>query len=119
LLVEDEPAVLEMGTRMLQTLGYAVLPAHSSEEALKLAAEHAGTIRLLLTDVVMPGINGRELAGILKKRMPHIKQLFMSGFAANVLEAHDGDPALVGLLLTKPFSMDQLSAKIREVMMDR
>ncbi|MCF7817989.1 MAG: CHASE domain-containing protein [Kiritimatiellales bacterium] len=118
LLVEDEPAVLEMGTRMLQTLGYTVLPAHSAEEALKLAAEHVGTIQLLLTDVVMPGMNGRELANILRKRMPHIKQLFMSGFAASVLEAHDGDPSLVGLLLTKPFSIDQLSAKIQEVMMD-
>ena len=116
LLVEDEPSVLNMGTRMLQTLGYAVLPAASPDEALRLAEEHGGTIQLLLTDVMMPGMNGRELADILKTRLPHIKQIFMSGYTANVLEAHDGDPALAGLLLSKPFSIAQLAAKIKDVL---
>ncbi len=82
LLVEDEPAILEMGKIMLERLGYRVLTAGTPGEAMRLAEEHAGEIHLLLTDVVMPEMNGRELAEQLQSRYPNLKCLFMSGYTA-------------------------------------
>lgn len=116
LLVEDDPAILQLSTRMLQRFGYTVLAAESPEKALHIADENLDSIQLLLTDVVMPGMNGRELARKLKERMPNLKLLFLSGYTANVLGGPDGDSPLAGPLLLKPFTTAQLAKKVREVM---
>ncbi len=115
LLVEDEVAILEMTRRCLERLGYTVLAASTPNEALGLARKHEDKIALLLTDVIMPEMNGRDLSQSLEALQPSIKTLFMSGYTADVI-------ALQGVLeegvcfLQKPFSMADLSVKIREVL---
>ncbi len=89
LLVEDEPAILAMSRTMLQRIGYHVLAAATPAEALRLAEAHSGDIDLLMTDVVMPDMNGRDLANALRALYPGLKCLFMSGYTANVI-AHRG-----------------------------
>ena len=115
LFVEDEPAILKMGNAMLTKLGYRVLAAGSPAEAIALAERHTGTIHLLITDVVMPQMNGRELAGQLVSRYPEMKWLFVSGYTANVIAHHgvldEGVP-----FLHKPFSVGTLAAKVRELL---
>jgi CheY-like chemotaxis protein len=115
LLVEDDPAILKMTTRMLERLGYTVLAARTPGEAIRRAREHAGRIDLLMTDVVMPEMNGRDLATNILSRYPDIRRLFMSGYTANVI-AHQGvlDPGVH--FLQKPFSMQALGAKIRDAL---
>ena len=115
LLVEDEPAILEMATTMLEGQGYTVRVAATPVEALRLAREHKGAIDLLITDVVMPGMNGRDLAKTLMSLYPGIKLLFMSGYTANVI-AHQGVLDEGVYFIQKPFSIDDLSAKIREAL---
>jgi PAS domain S-box-containing protein len=118
LLVEDEPMVLEMTAVMLKRQGYTVLPAFSPGEAIRLAREHAGEIHLLMTDVVMPEMNGRDLARNLLSLYPGLKRLFMSGYTADVIALHgvleEGVP-----FIQKPFTMQGLAAKLRSVLMDR
>jgi PAS domain S-box-containing protein len=115
LLVEDEQAILKMTTLMLEYLGYAVLVARTPDEAIKLAADYTGRIDLLITDVVMPGMNGRELAGRLDQRFPGLKTLFMSGYTANVIA--DRGVLKEGVnFIQKPFSQKSLSKKIREIL---
>ena len=115
LLVEDEPMILSITTTMLREFGYTVLPAATPGEAIDLARQHAGDIHLLMTDVVMPEMNGRDLAKSLLAIFPELKRLFMSGYTANVI-AHHGvlDPGVH--FLQKPFTMSDLSRKIREVL---
>ena len=115
LLVEDEPAILEMTTRMLERLGYTVLVAGSPGEAVRLAQEHTGRIDLLLTDVVMPEMNGRDLAKNLLSIYPDIRRLFMSGYTANVI-AHHGVLDQGVHFINKPFSMKVLGEKLREAL---
>ena len=115
LLVEDEPMLLHMTRMMLEHAGYHVLPAALPADALRLADQHTGVIHLLMTDVVMPAMNGRELASALQDRHPHLKRLFMSGYTANVI-AHHGilDPGVH--FIQKPFSASALAAKVRETL---
>jgi signal transduction histidine kinase/ActR/RegA family two-component response regulator len=115
LLVEDERMILEMATVMLERHGYTVLQAVTPGEALRLAGEHADEINLLLTDVVMPEMNGHDLFQRLSALKPGLKCLFMSGYTANVI-AHHGvlDPGVQ--FLQKPFSMQGLAAKVREAL---
>ena len=115
LLVEDDAAILNMSGRMLRGLGYTVLAAATPEAALRMAEEHAGEIHLLMTDVVMPGMNGRELAEQLKARRPNLKSLFMSGFTADVISIHGVLDEGVQFI-QKPFSMEDLAAKLREAL---
>jgi PAS domain S-box-containing protein len=117
LFVEDEPAILELGKVMLEGLGYRVLIAATPGEAVELAEEHAGEIRLLLTDVIMPEMNGRDLSTRLEALHPGLKSLFMSGYTANVI-AHHGvlDEGLN--FIQKPFSIRELAAKVREALED-
>lgn len=115
LLVEDESAILEMTTRMLERLGYTVVATTTPGEAIRLAHEYRGRIDLLLTDVVMPEMNGRQLAGNLLSRYPDIKRLFMSGYTANVI-AHHGVLDDGMHFIQKPFSMKDLGSKLREVL---
>jgi PAS domain S-box-containing protein len=115
LLVEDEPMILEMTVVMLQRLGYTILPAATPGEALQLARRHANAIDLLMTDVVMPEMNGRDLAKSLQSLYPELKCLFMSGYTANVI-AHHGVLDEGVNFLQKPFSQKDLAAKIRQTL---
>ena len=118
LIVEDELPVLNLSKTMLTKLGYSVLTANSPEDAIQLAETHAGNIDMLLTDVVMPEMNGRELAGKLHDLYPNMKILFMSGYTANVI-AHRGTLDEGVQLLNKPFSTREIAAKIHEVLKHR
>lgn len=115
LLVEDESALLEMTRKLLQMEGYTVLAASTPEEAVRLAEEHPGVIHLLLTDVVMPGMNGRELTERIQRLRPATKSLFMSGYTADVI-AHHGVLDEGVQFIQKPFSKQDLAAKIRAVL---
>jgi PAS domain S-box-containing protein len=115
LLVEDDPAILELTTQMLEMQGYTVLAASTPGEAMRLAREHSGETHLLMTDVVMPEMNGRDLAKNLLSLYPHLKRLFMSGYTANVI-AHHGVLDEGVHFIQKPFSMQGLAAKVREVL---
>ncbi len=115
LLVEDEPAILKMAERMLERFGYSVLAAGTPAQAMTLAGDHKGRIHLLMTDVVMPGMNGRELSEKLQDMYPEIKCLFMSGYTANVVAHHgvlDKDIAFI----QKPFSARELARMVRGVL---
>ncbi len=115
LLVEDEPALLGLVQRMLEGLGYRVLTALCGEEALEVAAEHRSEIRLLVTDVVMPGMNGRELCERLLATIPGLVCLFVSGHPADVLAGRG--LAREGVrLLTKPFTSHDLAVQVREAL---
>jgi CheY-like chemotaxis protein len=114
LLVEDEALVRDLTAEILRENGYTVLAA-APEEALSLAAEHAGFIDLLLTDVVMPGISGRVLADRLVGLRPRLKVLYMSGYTDDTIGRH-GVLDDQTQLLTKPFLPDDLLRKVREVL---
>ncbi len=118
LLVEDEPMILEMAATMIQLQGYKVLCAATPGQAIRLACEHTGHIDMLMTDVVMPEMNGRDLARNLLSIYPRIKRLFMSGYTANVI-AHHGVLDEGVHFIQKPFTMEGLAAKIREVLDER
>ena len=115
LLVEDQPELLNITRRMLQRQGYTVLAASGPAEAIRLAKAQAGQIHLLMTDVVMPEMNGRDLAVNLLSVFPNLKILFMSGYTANVI-AHQGVLDEGVHFLQKPFSRRELAAKIREAL---
>jgi PAS domain S-box-containing protein len=115
LLVEDEPAILKLTTRMLEKFGYYVLPASTPGEAMRLAREHQGEIHLLVTDVVMPEMNGRDLAKNVLSLYPEIKRLFMSGYTAEVI-AHQGILEDGVAFIQKPFSMDEMLSKVGQVL---
>ncbi|MDD2580915.1 MAG: ATP-binding protein [Desulfuromonadaceae bacterium] len=115
LLVEDEAAILNMATLMLENLGYTVLAASSPAEALRLAEEHSGRFHLLMTDVIMPEMNGRDLAKNLLANQPGMKCLYMSGYTANVIVHHGVlDEGLH--FIQKPFSLPDLATKVREIL---
>jgi CheY-like chemotaxis protein len=115
LIVEDEPALLNMSRRMLEKQGYQVLSAATPGEALSLAGEYRGNIDLLMTVVVMPEMNGRELAKNILILYPEIKCLFNSGYTADIIALHGVLDEGVHFL-QKPFSTNILAAKVREVL---
>jgi signal transduction histidine kinase/response regulator RpfG family c-di-GMP phosphodiesterase len=115
LLVEDEPAILNITKIILTKQGYNVLDANSPNEALRLASEQTSEIHLLITDVVMPVMNGRDLAKKLQSLYPELKTLFMSGYTANVI-AHHGVLDDGVYFIQKPFSLPNLAAKVRGVL---
>ncbi len=115
LLVEDETGVRELAREYLRSAGYTVLEAEDGHTALELAAMHAGTIHLLMTDVVMPGISGRELAERAKHIRPDMKVLYMSGYTDQAV-VHHGILETDAVLLQKPFTLSTLSAKLREIL---
>ena len=115
LLVEDESAIRKMAQTMLEGLGYQVLVADTPGEAMRIAGEHPIGIHLLITDVVMPGMNGRDLADQLLALYPDIKTLFMSGYTANMI-AHRGVLDEGVQFIQKPFSKKDLSLKIRQIL---
>ncbi len=115
LLVEDERAILGMTSAMLERLGYTVLGASTPNEAIRISQNAGVTIHLLMTDVVMPQMNGRELAGRILQQYPNLKCLFMSGYTANVI-AHHGVLEQGVNFINKPFSKQDLAEKLRQVM---
>ena len=115
LLVEDEPSILKLTERILARQGYTVLAARTPGEARHLAAVHASAIHLLMTDVVMPEMNGRDLAKDLQSRHPRLKVLFMSGYTADII-VHQGVVDEGVNFIQKPFAIDDLAAKVREVL---
>ena len=115
LLVEDETTILKMTRMMLERLGYTVLTAVTPGEAMDVAREHSEEINLLMTDVVMPEMNGRDLAGKLLSLYPNLKWLFMSGYTANVI-AHHGVLEEGVNFIQKPFSKQELSRHVRKAL---
>ncbi|MFO8091003.1 MAG: PAS domain S-box protein [Desulfatiglandaceae bacterium] len=115
LIVEDEASVLKLAQRILERSDYTVLTAATPGEAMSLAEEHGGEIQLVITDVVMPEMNGRDLAEQLKAYYPALKVLFMSGYTANVI-AHRGILDEGVHFIQKPFSNRELGQKVREAL---
>ncbi|HZC81182.1 MAG TPA: ATP-binding protein, partial [Nitrospiraceae bacterium] len=115
LLVEDEPGVRKLAKTILHTHGYTVLEAAQGKEAFRLSGQHTGTIHLMITDVVMPGMSGRELAERLKSARPSMKVLFMSGYTDKAM-VHHGELDPCTAFLQKPFTPQALARKVREVL---
>jgi CheY-like chemotaxis protein len=114
LVVDDDPEILALARDILGAEGYSVLEGADGEDALRVAKGHAGPIHLLLTDVVMPGMNGPELADRLRATRPEIKVLFMSAFTSELVAAYGvfpGDP-----LIGKPFTVMGLAQKVRRTL---
>jgi PAS domain S-box-containing protein len=115
LLVEDEPMVLELGTHMLESLGYTVLPVASPVEAMRIAHQRGREIDLLLTDVVMPDMNGPELARELLAAHPHLRCLFVSGYFADATAMQAALAEGIDIL-QKPFSPTDLADRVRRTL---
>ena len=115
LLVEDDSAILELATLMLQELGYTVLSTESPAEAIQLIETHPGRINLLITDVVMPEMNGRDLAAHLRTLRPNLHCLFMSGYTADIIAKHGIVDEGVHFI-RKPFTIHQLGTAVRRLL---
>jgi CheY-like chemotaxis protein len=115
LLVEDEPIVRRAALAILRRGGYSILEAANGSDALAMVETHAGAIDLLLTDVIMPGMSGRDLALHLNALRPSTRVLYMSGYTANVI----GQEGVIGAdvaFIQKPFTPDALLRKVNEVL---
>ncbi|MDO9263712.1 MAG: PAS domain S-box protein [Desulfosalsimonadaceae bacterium] len=115
LVVDDEFAVLLLAKKILESAGYHALTADTPAEAMRLAEGYAGEIHLLITDVIMPEMNGRVLAEHLKSRYPNLKCLYMSGYTGNIISRH----GVIGEgihFIQKPFSIKELTLKVRETL---
>ncbi len=117
LVVEDDSTLLKLTGRMLEKLGYAVLAADNHGAATALVQQYSEKIHLLIADVIMPEMNGRDLAEKLLTVHPEMKVLFMSGYTANVI-AHHGVLEAGVHFIQKPFSMEELGARVRKVLGD-
>jgi len=115
LLVEDEQAILNIASVILSKQGYTVLQANSPAEAIRLAKENSGKINLLITDVIMPGMNGKDLANTIESIYPHVRCLFMSGYTADAISQHGVLEEGVSFI-QKPFSLSELAVKVRQVL---
>lgn len=118
LLVEDEDAVRSFAARALRNKGYTVIEAASGEQALALPAEQLDRVELLISDVVMPNLDGPSLAAELRRRRPALKVLFISGYAEDSLRSNLAKSSPHVNFLPKPFSLSQLAGKVKEVMGD-
>jgi PAS domain S-box-containing protein len=115
LLVEDENNLRRLARQYLENQGYKILEAEDGAAALQIVDGHKGVIDLLLTDVIMPGMNGRELAVHITKLLPEVRVLYMSGYTENAV-GHDGTLDVGINLLQKPFSLPALKDRVREVL---
>jgi len=114
LVVDDEEAVRHLASRMLTFTGYQTLEASHSREAIATLEQHAGAIHLVLTDIKMPGMNGRELGRHVEQRWPGKPILYMSGFASEVFHGGLLEPGAP--FLSKPFTQDDLAHKVRALL---
>jgi two-component system, cell cycle sensor histidine kinase and response regulator CckA len=115
LLVEDEASIIKLASKILKDLGYIVLSANSPSEAVSLAKKGDKKIDLLITDVIMPEMNGRDLANVLLAIYPDLKCLFMSGYTSTVI-ASQGVLEEGVHFLQKPFSARDIAAKVRKAL---
>ena len=115
LFVEDDESIRALGMRTLRKQGFTVLGARHAAEALQLAVHHQGRIDLLLTDIVMPGLSGRELAERLTKARPDLKVLYTSGYTDDVVAVHDIGTSGPGFM-PKPYSPDSLARRVRAIL---
>lgn len=115
LLVEDEPMILEIAETLLKRMGFSVITADNPKDALNLAHANSGLVDILMTDIIMPEMNGRDLAKNIHFFYPHIKVLFMSGYTADIID-HYGLSQENVHFIEKPFSMNSLSAILQEVL---
>jgi two-component system, cell cycle sensor histidine kinase and response regulator CckA len=115
LVVEDEPRLCAFIAGALREEGYTVLDASNGEDAVRIVRGHAGPIHLLLTDVIMQGMNGRELSKIVREIRQNVPVLFMSGSPDDAL-LRDGIEAASARLLLKPFSLEALTVAIRDAL---
>jgi two-component system cell cycle sensor histidine kinase/response regulator CckA len=115
LLVEDETAVRNLTSRILKDRGYQVLEASHGPEALQISRAFKEKIHLIITDVVMPGMRGNVLLERIESERPNIKSLYISGYTDNAL-AHQGIPNSEVAFLQKPFSIENLTHKVREIL---
>jgi CheY-like chemotaxis protein len=115
LLVEDDPSVRQLAMRVLSSMGFTVLEAGSGEEAISICKVVGGRIDLLLTDLVMPGMTGRELADRVHEQRPETRILFMSGYSDEVSGPVVGDAEPIRLL-PKPFTPETLARRVRETL---
>lgn len=117
LLAEDEQDVRDVAREFLESGGYTVIQAQNGDEALRLAASHSGRIDLLVTDMVMPGMPGQELAGRLQRQNPRLRVIYMSGYSERAaVETMQSAPSL--RLLSKPFSRGSMLRTVREALGD-
>jgi len=117
LVVEDETSLLNLATTVLERLGHTVLAAATPTEAIRLAEAHQGQLQLLITDVVMPDMNGRDLAKHISSNWPGIKCLFMSGYTDDLITHHGALDEGVAFI-QKPFSARDLATKVHDVLGD-
>ncbi len=115
LLVEDEPSILNLIAQQLQSLGYRVLPRSSPEQAIEMVKTFSQPIDLVLTDVIMPGMNGRLLTERIRSIIPGIRCLYMSGYTADILHSR-GINDVTHDLLQKPFGLSELATRIRSAL---
>ena len=116
-MVEDTADVLAIGKAMLEKLGYIVIAAHSPENALQIAESCNDKIDLVITDVIMPDMNGRDLAEKLRSLHPETKFLFMSGYTADIIS--DQGVLDKGVhFMQKPFTFDSMSSKVKTALND-
>src|SRR5262249_13301131 len=115
LLVEDEPLVRELAHEILVDQGYRVLEAGSGQEALRICDSHRGAIDLMVTDVIMPGMNGREVYEHLVRRRPRLKVLYMSGYTQSAI-VHRGVLEPGTAFVQKPFTIPTFLDSVREVL---
>ena len=113
--MEDDLSLLKLAQKILDGLGYTVLIAGTPGEALDIAEEHANEIHLLITDVIMPEMNGRDLAKRLQSLYPGLKYMFMSGYTANAIAHHNILEEGV-YFIQKPFSKRDLATTVRKVL---
>lgn len=115
LIAEDEPALRNLVASTLKAEGYGLLLAGSAEEAMRLAAEHSGRIDLLLTDAIMPGRSGFDLANALIADRPDLPVIVMSGYPEEMLDVNGLTRAIV--LVQKPFTPRELRQRVRDALM--
>jgi PAS domain S-box-containing protein len=115
LVVEDEVSILQLAEKLLEGLGYTVITADTPQKAISLARSLDRQIHLLITDVILPEMNGRELAEQIRAVHPGIKVLFMSGYTANVI-AHHGVLEKTAQFVSKPFTREKLAVKVRQAL---
>jgi CheY-like chemotaxis protein len=115
LVVEDDDSVRRLTGQILGHFGYQVLEADSGDEALEICDRHSGPIHMLITDVVMPKISGRQVAEMVRQRLPEVKVVFISGYTDNAI-AHHGVLDEGINFVSKPFSAESLARKVRQVL---